>query len=162
MIVRQCLLRRFQQTCVVRARFTSTRRTNPLGIQMLSSKLHKQLFGSVGEPAYAEADIRRSQAHLRQFDLGSSASEVLEDIELDLPPFEDADLNEHVKIIAEHQSKPYADLIRELIGARLPTRPSAWQNVKGWTKCVLRTSIEPCRTGWCRRVLLCLAIKIFA
>ncbi|CAF2224718.1 unnamed protein product [Rotaria magnacalcarata] len=131
MLLRRCLSRRF---CPYHYRLMSTRRTNPLGIQMLSSKLHKQLFSSVGEPKYSEQNIEKSKYHLRQFDLGTSESEKLEDIEFDLPPLENKNLVEHFTIIAQKQSKPYIDLIHRLIKAKIPSQPTQWKYAKGWTK----------------------------
>lgn len=113
-----------------------TRRINPLGIQMLSEKLHKQLFSSVGEPNYSNENIQKSIKHLQEFDLGSNESEILENIEFNLPPLEHENLNEHFKIIAQKQSQPYVDLIRELIGSNVPIRPKKWECKKGWTKFV--------------------------
>jgi len=138
MIVRQCLLNRFQQ--IVRfSRLKSTiRRTNPLGIQMLSSKLHEQLFSSVGEPIYSDKNIEKSKQHLQQFDLGLKDSEILDNIEFDLPSLESQNLNEHFEIIARKQSKPYIDLIYQLIKSNnIPSQPTKWKYEKGWTKFVL-------------------------
>jgi DNA polymerase gamma 1 len=132
MIIRQCLSRYFHQT----VRFHSIRRTNPLGIQMLSSKLHEQLFSSVGEPTYQEINVEKSKKHLCQFDLGSHESEILENIEFDLPKLESQNLNEHFEIIARQQSKSYVDLIHQLIKAKVPLQPTQWNYAKGWTKFV--------------------------
>jgi DNA polymerase gamma 1 len=103
---------------------------------MLSSKLHEQLFSSVGEPTYSNENIKKSEKHLQQFDLGLNASEILEDIEFDLPPLESSNLNEHFKIIAQKQSKPYVDLIHQLIKSQIPPQPTKWKYAKGWTKFV--------------------------
>ncbi|CAF3389354.1 unnamed protein product [Rotaria sp. Silwood1] len=137
MLLRQCLSQRFHQTfrfCLYHYRLSSTCRKNPLGIQMLSSKLHDQLFSSVGEPVYSTENIEKSIMHLQQFDLGSNESEILDNIEFDLPPLEGTNLNKHFEIIAQKQSEPYVDLIHKLIKADIPPRPTQWQYVKGWTK----------------------------
>ncbi len=144
MIIRQCLSHRFHQIfrlSLNHYRLNSTRRTNPLGIQMLSSKLHEQLFSSVGEPTYSEENIQKSKIHLQKFDLGSKESEILEDIEFNLPPLESPNLNEHFEIIARQQSQPYVDLIHQLIKANIPSQPTKWKYVKGWTKFVLNQLI---------------------
>ncbi|CAF0845752.1 unnamed protein product [Rotaria sordida] len=137
MLLRQCLSRGFHQKfrfCLYHYRLLSIRRRNPLGIQMLSSKLHKQLFSSVGEPVYADENIEKSKVHLQQFDLGSNESEILDDIEFNLPPLESKNLTKHFEIIARKQSKPYVDLIYQLIKANIPSQPTAWKSAKGWTK----------------------------
>ena len=135
MIIRQCLFNRVR-FCVNHLRFQSSPRTNPLGIQMLSSKLHEQLFTSVGEPNYSEENVQKSKVHLQKFELGSNESEKLENIEFNLPPLESEDLNEHFEIIARNQSKPYVDLINQLIQAEVPTQPKKWKYANGWTKFV--------------------------
>ena len=138
MIVRSSVFvlraQRFSRFCL---RYKSTRRTNPLGIQMLSSSLHKQLFSSVGEPNYSRENIEKAKAHLRQFDFGAGESEVLDDIEFQLPPLENSDLNRHFEIIAREQSKPYVRLIHQLIRSKVPPKPKQWTYRKGWTKFVL-------------------------
>ncbi len=144
MIVRQCLSNRFRQMfrfSLNHYRLQSTRRTNPLGIQMLSSKLHEQLFSSVGEPTYSDQDIDKSKIHLQKFDLGLNEGEILEDIEFDLPELESQNLNEHFEIIAQQQSKPYVGLINQLIKSNLPPQPKKWKYAKGWTKFVLNKII---------------------
>ena len=140
MIGRQSVARCLQHSLRVsrtHVRLESIRRTNPLGIQMLSSKLHQQLFSAVGEPAYSAENVAKSTEHLKKFELGSTASEVLDDVEFDLPPLKHADLNAHFKTIAQQQSQPYVDLIRQLINATVPPQPTKWNYAKGWTKFVL-------------------------
>jgi len=103
---------------------------------MLSSKLHEQLFSSIGEPIYSDKNIEKSKQHLQQFDLGLKDSEILDNIEFDLPSLESQNLNEHFEIIARNQSKPYVDLIYQLIGSNIPLQPTKWKYTKGWTKFV--------------------------
>ena len=139
MIIRQCLSNRFRQ--IIRlslnhSRFQSTRRTNPLGIQMLSTQLHQQLFPSDQEPKFPDEIIKKSENHLKQFELGAQDTEVLEDIEFTLPKLESEDLNEHFKVIAQKQSAPYVKLIKELMRAEIPAQPQSWIYAKGWTKFV--------------------------
>ena len=130
MILRRCLTRySFHQY-----RFQSIRRVNPLGIQMLSSTLHKQLFSLVEEPICPKETVDKSIAHLRKFDLGLTESEVLEDIEFNLPTLESEKLNEHFEIIARKQSQPYVELLQEFIQTDFPPQPTKWICTKGWTK----------------------------
>lgn len=133
MFLRRCFTHRLRSS-FQQIRYQSERRTNPLGIQMLSSKLHKQLFSLTGEPNYSAENTEKSIAHLKNFDLGSKESEVLDDIEFDLPPLESQDLNKHFEIIARQQSKPYVELIQEFIQMDIPAQPKRWKCTKGWTK----------------------------
>lgn len=133
MILRRCCAQQlrisFQQY-----RLQSIRRVNPLGIQMLSSSLHKQLFSSVEERIDSKEIVNKSTEHLRKFDLGLTESEVLEDIAFDLPPLESKKLDEHFEIIARKQSQPYVELLEELIQMEIPSQPKKWMCTKGWTK----------------------------
>ena len=139
MIIRQRFLNCFHRTfrfSLCHHRLKSTHRTNPLGIQMLSSKLHEQLFSSVGEPTYIKENVEKSKDHLHQFNLGSNESETFDDIEFDLPPLENNDIDKHFEIIARQQSRPYVDLINQLISAEIPSQPLKWNYTYGWTKFV--------------------------
>lgn len=136
MLVRHCLSSRFQQAFRVQRRWQSIRRINPLGIQMLSSSLHRQLFGTSGEPSYAETNVEKSKKHLRQFNLGSDESEILDDIELQLPVLEGGNLAKHFELIAQQQSQPYTALMDQLMEAKIPPKPEQWLCAKGWTKYV--------------------------
>jgi len=132
------IIRSYLTRCLTRSinnyRLMSTRRLNPLGIQMLSSKLHEQLFASTGEPIYSKENIKKAEEHLKKFGLGSAESEVLVDVEFDLPKLKDQNLNNHFEHIAHEQSEPYVALINELINAKMPRQPTQWTNMKGWTK----------------------------
>ena len=124
-------------------RWSSTaRRVNPLGVQMLSSTLHKQLFRS--EPISSKVNEQKSRNHLNEFQLKSSESEVLDDIEFKLPPLKSPDLDEHFRLIAKEQSAPYVELISQLAKSAIPPQPEKWLNRKGWTKCVgAKCSFDP-------------------
>ena len=88
----------------------------------------------VGEPNYSAANTKKSIDHLEKFGLGSKESEILEDIQFDLPKLESPDLNEHFEIIARQQSQPYVELLQEFIQTDVPTQPTKWACTKGWTK----------------------------
>lgn len=117
-------------------RSISTRRTNPVGIQMISSSLHEQVFGSKGEPIYSKENIEKARKHLRTFELGEKESEIIEQIDFRLPKLESRDLNEHFERIARKQSSPYVELIENLLKSVVPRKPNVWNYEKGWTKCV--------------------------
>jgi DNA polymerase gamma 1 len=138
MLVRHCLPSRFLQAFRLQRRWQSILRINPLGIQMLSTSLHEKLFGKDAEPTYSEADVKKSEKHLKEFGLGSSQSETLEDIDFQLPALEGENLTEHFKIIAQEQSQPYSNLMDQLMQATIPPQPKQWIYAKGWTKCVDR------------------------
>ncbi|CAF1460451.1 unnamed protein product [Rotaria sordida] len=83
---------------------------------------------------YSDKDIEKSKIRLEQFDLGSKESDIVENIEFDLPPLESQDLNEYFEIIPRKQSKPYIALINQLIKTHILPKPTQWKYAKGWTK----------------------------
>ena len=119
---------------VARRSMSSQRRLNPLGIQMISSSLQKKLFPS--EPIYSKTNVDKSRKHLKEFGLDLSKNEILDDIEFELPPLKNSDLNEHFRLIADEQSAPYVKLIRQMLKPQIPQQPKSWANRKGWTKFV--------------------------
>jgi hypothetical protein len=141
MLTRSSLSARIRHVIHCHVRGKATRRTNPLGIQMLSSTLHQQLFSSTNEPTYSSATIDKAKMHLKRFDLGSNDSEILDDIAFQLPTLEKRNLNEHFESIARQQSQAYVQLVNRIVQAKIPVQPRTWQYAKGWTKLVIDRSI---------------------
>lgn len=111
-------------------------RQNPLGIQTVSTSLFNQIFSRVTpkDAQEAEEDIQRSKKHLQAHGLWNKKSSVLPDYDFQLPAFEDQNLDQHFRIVAQEQCAPYKELLNQLVGADLPNFPSKWQFVPGWTR----------------------------
>ncbi|XP_045623051.1 DNA polymerase subunit gamma-1 [Procambarus clarkii] len=109
---------------------------NILGVQTLSVCLANQIFSGVTPKGHQEAqeDFQRSKDHLQVHGLWNSEPSDLPDYDLELPMFEDKDLDQHFRIVAEEQCAPYKDLLNHLVGTDLPHLPSTWQLTPGWTR----------------------------
>ncbi|XP_072039067.1 DNA polymerase subunit gamma-1-like [Amphiura filiformis] len=114
-------------------------RKNPIGIQMLSESLHKQIFhnnheisGSDG----AEKRIKKSKKHLQKHGLLDKEHTPLPDVDLKLPNLYGDNIDEHFRTLAKKYSAGYLKLSEELAGAELPPMPSKWLFQNGWVKYV--------------------------
>lgn len=109
---------------------------NMLGIQTLSSNLADQIFKGVTpkDSQEAQEDFQRSKDHLQAHGLWNKEKSVLPDYDLQLPTFEDQNLDKHFHIVAEQQCAPYKNLLSQLVGADLPCLPDTWHLSLGWTR----------------------------
>ncbi|XP_020637366.3 DNA polymerase subunit gamma-1 [Pogona vitticeps] len=108
-------------------------RMNPLGIQMLSKGLHKQIFRGA-QVQYSEEDVQKSIRHLQKHDLWGKETSTLPDVELQLPQMYGANIDEHFRILAQKQSLPYLEAAKELLQYEIPTMPTEWAWEVGWTQ----------------------------
>ena len=109
-------------------------RMNPLNIQMISKALHKQIFGE--ETPNVEDAIHLAQQHLESQGLWGKPGSILPNVDVQLPPLVGEDIDEHFRIIAEEQSKPYLELAIRLAESTIPAMPRRWRFEPGWTKYV--------------------------
>ena len=110
-------------------------RCNPLGIQMLTESLHKQIFGSE-KNTFSKETIKYSRDHLSHHgvQIGGRTTSLLHDIDITLPPLQGNNLNDHFLSIAQSQLDPYLSLINCLIKHDLPSLPTRWNYNVGWTR----------------------------
>ncbi|KAG4304903.1 hypothetical protein PORY_001578 [Pneumocystis oryctolagi] len=109
------------------------KRFNELGIQHISSNLHSQLFpGGLKEPNNELIEVSRK--HLAEHNLLGKNTEPTEDIELDLPPLQGKNLDEHFYRIAMEVSEPYLSYSKQFASITLPIKPNSWVIRSGWTK----------------------------
>ncbi|WWC69737.1 uncharacterized protein I206_103680 [Kwoniella pini CBS 10737] len=110
-------------------------RRNPVGVQMLSSSLHSQLFPGepLKRPPKSLLDI--SLNHLHANGLSPDGAAVLPEINFDLPPLQGNNIRDHFYNIGKQTAEPYLSMAREFINSDLPKMPSKWEMDKaGWTK----------------------------
>ncbi|XP_048418608.2 DNA polymerase subunit gamma-1 [Stegostoma tigrinum] len=112
---------------------TTQTRMNPLNIQMLSSGLHKQIFGDI-QVEYSKEAVQKSIEHLKSHDLWNQETSILPDVELQLPKMYGSNIDEHFCILAQKQSLPYLEAAHELVQCDLPEMPTEWTWAVGWTK----------------------------
>ncbi|KIM69655.1 hypothetical protein SCLCIDRAFT_102640 [Scleroderma citrinum Foug A] len=107
---------------------------NQLGVQMLSRKLHAQIFQNVSFPPPESAFVQIAQEHLEMHGLNPKQGSVLPDTGFTLPPLQGADIDEHFYNIGLRVSHPWLPLAQQLAVSDLPPRPDYWDVQSGWTK----------------------------
>ncbi|GBE88836.1 hypothetical protein SCP_1402430 [Sparassis crispa] len=107
---------------------------NELGVQLLSRKLHEQIFRNVSFPAPNKKYVEIAQEHLRMHGLDPSQGVVLPDTSFVLPPLQGRTLDQHFYSIGASAAQPWLRMANELAGAELPPRPEQWDIQAGWTK----------------------------
>jgi DNA polymerase gamma 1 len=113
-------------------------RFNPLGIQLLSSSLYKQIFKdeSLGHDKISSQDpsIAAAVHHLKAHGLWGKAATLLPDVDFKLPELEGDNIKDHFWSIASQQSEVYQKLLLGLVRVSLPPKPETWVFREGWTK----------------------------
>ncbi|KDQ57901.1 hypothetical protein JAAARDRAFT_69260 [Jaapia argillacea MUCL 33604] len=107
---------------------------NELGVQMLSRKLHAQIFKNVSFPAPDQRFVQIAREHLSMHGLDPSQGSVLPDVGFTLPPLQGDNLDEHFHRIGSVAGQPWLSLSKLLASAELLPRPEDWNIHSGWTK----------------------------
>ncbi|KAM7288490.1 DNA polymerase subunit gamma-1 [Ixodes scapularis] len=108
-------------------------RFNPIGIQMLSGDLHRQVFGD----AVVEVDpqaVERGVKHLKAQQLWGHETTALPDVSFALPELLGSDLEEHFTNLGHRYARPYRQAAESLSAVKLPPLPREWNWAPGWTK----------------------------
>ncbi|RWS03724.1 DNA polymerase subunit gamma-1-like protein [Dinothrombium tinctorium] len=131
-------------------------RKNELEIQMISESLRDFIFGkrTTNESA---VDIETIKEHLRKhglwrrkesavrFHKAKRSCESVEDkplfqtsvtepIEIEIPPIDGENVDQHFTAIGERYSKQYRNLVENLISEQIPAMPRKWDFIGGWTR----------------------------
>ncbi|KAF9812850.1 hypothetical protein IEO21_05950 [Rhodonia placenta] len=109
---------------------------NELGVQLLSRKLHAQIFRNISFPAPSPTYVRIAQEHLRTHGLDPAQGSVLPDISFTLPQLQGHTLDEHFYAIGSAAAQPWLGLAKDLARAELPPKPDHWNVQSGWTRYV--------------------------
>ncbi|KAH6917674.1 gamma DNA-directed DNA polymerase [Coprinopsis sp. MPI-PUGE-AT-0042] len=107
---------------------------NAVGVQLLSRKLHEQIFRNVSFPEAPDSYTQISKEHLAQHELDPSLGSVLPDIGFQLPPLQGSSLAEHFHRIGAQAAEPWLSLSKEHASSNLPPKPEFWEIQSGWTK----------------------------
>ena len=108
---------------------------NELGVQLLSRKLHAQLFPNVNFPRPDPSYIRIARDHLEMHDLDPSQASVLPDTAFALPPLQGSTIAEHFHRIGHRTAQPWLALSTSFASTSLPPKPEQWDTQQsGWTK----------------------------
>ncbi|KAL4247568.1 DNA polymerase type-A family protein [Abortiporus biennis] len=107
---------------------------NELGVQLLSRKLHEQIFRNVSFPPPDKTFVAIAKEHLNMHGLDPAQGSVLPDIGFTLPSLQGRTLDEHFYRIGAEVSQPWLNYAKELSTAQLPPKPEHWHIQTGWTK----------------------------
>ncbi|KAI0754102.1 gamma DNA-directed DNA polymerase [Daedaleopsis nitida] len=91
---------------------------NEVGVQLLSRKLHEQIFRNVSFPPAPKPYVAIAQDHLKAHGLDPAQGSVLPDVSFTLPPCK----------------APWLTLANDLAAAELPPKPNHWHIQAGWTR----------------------------
>ncbi|KAG6918026.1 hypothetical protein DXG01_016878 [Tephrocybe rancida] len=122
------------------ANLTEERRSNPhvkrneLGVQLLSRKLHSQIFRNVSFPAPHPSFVHIAREHLEMHGLDPTQGSVLPDTAFTLPPLQGSNLLEHFYRIGAHAAEPWLGMAKSFVSSELLPRPNHWEIQSGWTK----------------------------
>src|SRR6266852_4757012 len=118
---------------ICRSLFTIVKR-NQVGVQLLSRRLHRQIFKNVSTRPPDSRFVRIARDHLEMHGLDPKNCSMLPNIAFTLPPLQGHDIDQHFLRIGEHAARPWFGLATDLIKARLPPPPDHWEIQAGWTK----------------------------
>ena len=108
-------------------------RRNPIGIQMLSPSLHKQLFPKSLLEASTD-HIKLAQKHLETHQLWGKTSKDIENIEFELPKLLGEDVASHFRALGQEQQAEFGDQAELLASCEIPKQPEIWSRIEGWTR----------------------------
>jgi DNA polymerase gamma 1 len=115
-------------------------RINQIGIQMVSEKLRKYLFGLSQDRARSKRDdvlLPKVKEHLKKFNLDKPLNEkdLLPDVPgLELPKLMGNNIEEHIRLIAQKQTEGYLRLISFFTSNAIPQIPEHFSFTPGWTR----------------------------
>ncbi|VDB83211.1 unnamed protein product [Peniophora sp. CBMAI 1063] len=107
---------------------------NEVGVQLLSRRLHEQIFKNVSFPPPDARYVRIAQDHLQMHGLDRTQGSVLPDIGFTLPALQGNNLDEHFHRIGAHAAEPWLSLSKRLVDMELQPQPEEWDVRSGWTK----------------------------
>jgi DNA polymerase gamma 1 len=107
---------------------------NQVGVQLLSRRLHRQIFKNASFPPPERSFVRISREHLEMHGLDPKSGSVLPNTGFTLPPLQGDTIDEHFHRIGVRAAHPWSSLAVDLIEAQLLPRPDHWQIQAGWTK----------------------------
>ncbi|KAG5651095.1 hypothetical protein H0H81_009871 [Sphagnurus paluster] len=108
---------------------------NELGVQLLSRRLHSQIFRNVSFPTPDPAFVNIAREHLQMHGLDPTQGSVLPDTGFILPQLQGTNLLEHFYRIGAHAAEPWLGLAKSFVSSQLPPQPDDWEeHQSGWTK----------------------------
>ncbi|XP_076308537.1 DNA polymerase gamma, catalytic subunit tam [Tachypleus tridentatus] len=116
-------------------------RVNPIGIQMLSEGLHKQIFKKNVTTSDAE-NIKKCIEHLKKHGLWGKEMTVQPNVNFALPTFYGNNIDEHFQHLGNRVSMDYKKLLNDLTNVEIPKIPEKWEFTAGWTRYAVNGNAE--------------------
>lgn len=116
---------------------TSSAVRNEVGVQLLSRRLHEQIFKNISFPPPDPRYVTIAQQHLKKHGLDIRQGSRLPDISFDLPPLQGRTLDEHFWNIGAQGAQPWLGKAKAFAEAQIPPQPNPEQwdiTTSGWTK----------------------------
>lgn len=112
-----------------------TVKRNEVGVQLLSRKLHSQIFKGVTFPPPDKKFVNLAREHLESHGLDPTQGSVLPNTNFTLPPLLGQSIDEHFYRIGSETAQPWLDLAKTLANVKAPPKPESWNTqTAGWTK----------------------------
>lgn len=96
---------------------------NPMGIQMISENLYRQIFGNSRNLSFNSEVVEKYRRELAHHGISNLETPLLPDVELKLPKLTGKNIEEHFYNIAKQQVEAYQNLIVLIISANIPKLP---------------------------------------
>ncbi|KAI1173314.1 DNA polymerase gamma [Nemania sp. FL0916] len=111
----------------------SKARFNEIGVQHLSSHMHKQVFVKESAPP-PEDLVKLSKDHLQRHNLLGKNTDNTAPIAFDIPPIHGQSLDEHFYKLGIDCAEPFLNYAKQFALENAPPRPKKWKRQSGWTK----------------------------
>ncbi|CAE6428519.1 unnamed protein product [Rhizoctonia solani] len=118
---------------------------NQVGVQMLSPKLHSQIFPGRGVMQPSSKATKISLKHLKAHELNTNLASRLPETSFDLPPLRGGSIDEHFYNIGARMAEPWLGLATKFAKSGekgLPPKPENFLHTPGWTKYAADGSID--------------------
>ncbi|TDL27638.1 gamma DNA-directed DNA polymerase [Rickenella mellea] len=107
---------------------------NEVGVQLLSRKLHSQIFRNTSLPPPDKTYVRIARDHLEAHGLDPTQGSILPDTGFTLPPMQGRTIDEHFYRIGNAAAQPWLAFAKDFAHAQPPPKPDCWRMQPGWTK----------------------------
>ncbi|PLW54918.1 hypothetical protein PCANC_05912 [Puccinia coronata f. sp. avenae] len=106
---------------------------NAVGVQLLPRSIHRQIFPHDTFPPPSERAVQLSKEHLSRHGLAKGISDPIEAPLFNLPPLLGKTIDQHFISMGIDRSEPYLSNAKAFSLAHLPSIPTNWSQLPGWT-----------------------------
>ncbi|EFP83203.2 uncharacterized protein PGTG_09156 [Puccinia graminis f. sp. tritici CRL 75-36-700-3] len=106
---------------------------NAVGVQLLPRSIHRQIFPRDVFPPPSERAIQLSKEHLSRHGLAKGISDPIEAPLFSLPSLQGETIDQHFVSLGVDRSEPYLSNAKIFSLSELPSIPTNWSQLPGWT-----------------------------